>query len=108
MNGFYRDDTGHVLFCSAEDAECQGLKPLSTPNAGQVAQALRPLVDLQFRADGYRHEAPTDEVAIMDAEIAERYPCPRCGGAMRYDAWSRPGSYVALAVCTQCGHQWAF
>ena len=66
----------------------------------------------QMVAEGYRFGAPSEEAADIDAVIAERHPCPRCGGPMRYEAYHkrRAGycSYIALAVCNRCGHQVEF
>lgn len=53
---------------------------------------------------GYQAKAPTEAVAAMDARMAERVPCEECGGPMVYEPWSRPGSYIATAVCGVCGY----
>ena len=63
-------------------------------------------------AQGYRVGAPSEEVEQIDSEIAEREPCPKCGGAMHYQAYHRNSgshrSYLAFAVCRNCCHTVAF
>lgn len=63
-------------------------------------------------AQGYRFGAPTQEVEEMDAQVAERQRCPKCGGPMHYEGYHRHSrgyrEYVALAVCDQCGYELAF
>lgn len=55
--------------------------------------------------EGYRWGAPTEEAEEIDASIARRFRCPKCGGEVHYDGWTneRTGSYIAMMVCTQCG-----
>lgn len=66
----------------------------------------------QMVAEGYRVGAPSEEVEDIDAAIAERYPCPKCGGPMRYEGYHRRNGtyteYLALAVCNRCGHSISF
>ena len=66
----------------------------------------------RMAAEGYRFGAPSKEAEDIDAAIAERYPCPKCGGSTRYEAYHKRNggycSYVALAVCNDCGHQIEF
>lgn len=58
---------------------------------------------------GYRFRSPSPTVADIDAPIAERMPCPKCGGRMHYEGYtSERGSYIALAVCNKCGHEEEF
>jgi len=58
---------------------------------------------------GYRYGAPSLEAMDIDAPIAEGTPCPKCGGQMHYEAYTSPtGSYIALAVCNQCGNEVEF
>ena len=58
---------------------------------------------------GYRPYSPSQEVAEMDAEIAEAQPCSKCGGPMHYEAYTNEsGSYIALAVCNDCGYEEEF
>ena len=63
-------------------------------------------------AAGYQPGAPTSEAEAIDVEVAEAYPCPKCGGQMRYDGYHRHHNgyteYVALAVCKSCGHEISF
>ena len=58
--------------------------------------------------DGYWHGAPNAEAADIDSSVAENMSCRRCGGSCRYDAYHRPRSYIALAVCRKCGHEEEF
>jgi len=48
------------------------------------------------------------EAQHVDATIAERMRCPKCGGPMRYEGYRNGRSYVALAVCCQCYHEVEF
>ena len=38
----------------------------------------------------------------IDAEIASRTLCPRCGTRCHYEGYEHQGSYIALAVCPKC------
>lgn len=41
----------------------------------------------------------------IDHEVAERYPCVRCGGACTYAGFrSTEGVYYAYQVCARCRH----
>ena len=62
----------------------------------------------QMINQGYRYGAPNPEVEQMDAEVVERLKCRQCGGSMRYEGYHRPGEYVALAVCNECGYAVSF
>ena len=66
----------------------------------------------QMVAEGYAVGAPTQEVEDMDASIAERHPCRKCGGPMRYEGYHKHSrgysEYVALAICNRCGHTISF
>ena len=53
---------------------------------------------------GYVCGAPTLEAEEIDTQVAERMPCPRCGGHCHYEGWHMEGSYIALAVCDDCGY----
>jgi hypothetical protein len=63
-------------------------------------------------AQGYRIGAPTEEAEDIDAQIAERMRCRKCGSPMRYEGYyKRSGricEYVALAVCDRCSHVVSF
>ena len=65
---------------------------------------LSAIIDLAME---YQHGAPSPEAEQIDSEMASRMTC-ECGNGMRYDAWHRPGSYIALAVCPKCGREVAF
>ena len=55
-------------------------------------------------AQGYQPGPPTEQVGIIDARAVTNWPCPRCGDPQKYEAWHKPdGSYIALAVCNDCG-----
>jgi len=56
----------------------------------------------------YERGAPSEEAEMIDAEIAEKMECRKCGGSCHYSGWYRPGSYIALAVCNRCGHEMEF
>jgi len=54
---------------------------------------------------GYKVVWRPTEAQMIDAEIAERMTCRRCGGPCRYEGYQRNGSYIALAVCKWCGRE---
>ena len=51
----------------------------------------------QMMAEGYSIGPPSLEVEEIDAQIAERYPCPKCSGPMRYEAF---GSEVGFSAAS--------
>jgi hypothetical protein len=63
-------------------------------------------------AQGYHLGAPSQEAEQIDAQMAERHPCPACGGPMHYEGFHREENgrqeYIALAVCNSCGKEVAF
>lgn len=61
-----------------------------------------------YWAEGYYPGAPTLEAEEIDSKIAEQIRCPICGGRCGYDAWHKEGSYIALAVCGDCGYEQEF
>jgi hypothetical protein len=67
---------------------------------------------LKMLAQGYRVGAPTQEAEDIDSQVAERQKCPKCDGSMRYEGYHRNNgsyrSYLAFAVCRNCGHTVAF
>ena len=63
---------------------------------------------LDLTLDGYRHGAPSAEAEAMDGAEARRMTCQACGAPCRFDAYHRPGSYIALAICVDCGYVEAF
>ena len=64
------------------------------------------LADLADDLAGYRCYAPTGLAAGIDEEIAEKYPCVRCGGRRcTYRGFKGPdGTYLAFQVCGDCRH----
>jgi hypothetical protein len=41
----------------------------------------------------------------IDREVAEKYPCVRCGARCTYQGFKRDdGAYIALQVCSECRH----
>ena len=58
--------------------------------------------------DGYAWGAPTSEAESIDQEIAGGMECRLCGGSCYYEGYHRPGSYVAMAICLDCGYEEAF
>ena len=69
---------------------------------------------LQLVEMGYRPGARNPEVERLDADIVAGMRCSnrvngkRCGGQMRYEPYHTPISYVALAVCLECGEEREF
>ena len=51
---------------------------------------------------GYRPGAPSSKAEEIDAEVVDGTIC-KCGAEMHYEAWHKPGEYIALAVCSRCG-----
>ena len=56
----------------------------------------------------YEYGAPTWEIEEMDALVVDKMRCSQCGGEMEYKGYHKKGSYIALAVCTECGWECAF
>jgi hypothetical protein len=54
-------------------------------------------------SQGYTPGAPSQQAEEIDAAVAERHPCSKCGGKMYYDAYHTQTSYIAFAVCRACG-----
>ena len=65
-------------------------------------------VMVKFCDPEYKLGAPSDEVAEMDARMAEKIVCPYCGTHCDYEPWHKKGSYIALAVCAACGWEREF
>ena len=57
---------------------------------------------------GYHYGAPSSEVEELDAKIIEGGHCKRCGGRVHYEGYHNDTSYIALAVCDQCGREEEF
>ena len=57
---------------------------------------------------GYKCQAPSLEAMDIDAPIAEGIPCSECGGQMHYEGYYNGKSYIALAVCNDCGREVEF
>lgn len=57
---------------------------------------------------GYRQRQPAGTCYQIDAEIAFGMYCPKCGARCVYEGWHKNGSYIALAVCRDCGHEEEF
>jgi superfamily II helicase len=60
--------------------------------------------------EGYTREAPNGLAEMIDRPIAEAMTCRRCKSKMRYEPYYRreTGSYIALAVCPNCGAEVEF
>ena len=58
--------------------------------------------------EGYQRGAPTFAAEEIDRPIAEAMTCRKCKTKMRYEAYHRQGSYIALAVCPKCGREIEF
>ena len=58
---------------------------------------------------GYRPFSPSQIAEQIDGEIASRMRCRKCGGKCRYEPWTNEtGSYIAMAICVDCGHEVEF
>jgi hypothetical protein len=66
----------------------------------------------QMVVEGYRFGAPSEEAADIDAQVAERMRCRKCGGPMHYEGYHRSygaySEYIALAVCNHCRYTVSF
>ena len=62
-----------------------------------------------YEYDWYQLGAPSPEAELIDSTIVEGMRC-ECGSSMVYVPMSKPGSYIALAVCTRpkCGREREF
>lgn len=56
---------------------------------------------------GYWEGAPRSAEKI-DKPIAERDPCPECGGSMEYKPVMKKDSYRAFVLCRICGYETEF
>ena len=69
---------------------------------------------LELIAMGYRPGARNSQVEMLDAQVVARLRCSNrvkgkpCGGQLRYTPYHTSTSYVALAVCVECGHEKEF
>jgi len=57
---------------------------------------------------GYQPGARSTEVEALDGQIVALMRCPKCRSKMHYEGYHNDGSYVALAVCNQCGYEKEF
>ena len=59
---------------------------------------------------GYRYRPPSPDVGDDDAEVVAKMKCYNCCGPMHYEGYHNTdiGSYIALAVCNDCGHEEEF
>jgi len=64
------------------------------------------LID-HYLQGGYQFGAPSFEAEQIDAHQAEHMTC-ECGGECYYCGFHRVGSYIALAVCRECGREREF
>ncbi|MEN6507010.1 MAG: hypothetical protein ABFD92_20945 [Planctomycetaceae bacterium] len=62
----------------------------------------------ELLSEGYRPGAPTLDAEAIDEAQTHGMTCRKCGGLVRYEGWSKVGSYRALAVCCKCGHEEEF
>jgi hypothetical protein len=62
----------------------------------------------ELMQDGYKLDAPTVEADQGDAEVVEGMRCRRCGGKMHFEGYHTDTSYIALAVCNECGKEVEF
>lgn len=62
------------------------------------------MAGLLLALDGYRPQAPTALAAEEDGDMVRRLECGGCEHVgLDYRPYSRPGSYLAFAVCPACG-----
>ena len=57
--------------------------------------------------EGYSKGCPPSAFAI-DSEIAEKDPCPECGGKMQFKPVMMPDSYRAFSICEDCQYEFEF
>ena len=64
---------------------------------------------MYFSDSAYKPQPPNHRAADIDREVCANSRCRKCGHhGLNYEPWSRPGSYIAFAVCPNCGHQEEF
>ena len=63
---------------------------------------------LMASTDGYHPGAPSAEAEAIDSEIASKMQCRMCGGRCYYAPYCHNNSYIALAICSDCGFEQAF
>ena len=61
-----------------------------------------------YLEQGYSPGAPSQQAEDIDAAVAERTPCRRCGGTMYSQGFHKPGAYIVYAVCRLCGYSVEF
>jgi len=72
------------------------------------------LYGLELVKMGYKPGARNPAIEALDAMIVAGMRCSNrvkgkpCGGRMRYTPYHTSTSYVALAVCVECGHEKEF
>jgi transcription elongation factor Elf1 len=54
------------------------------------------------------HKQPSIVAWEIDSAIAEKATCPECGGSCHYDSHVEDDSYLAFAVCNDCGYMLEF
>ena len=104
----------HVdLFKLREWARCQdcgttGLVTLDFVEGGDNKGAVMSNYGLELLTVGYLAGAPHVDTEALDATIVALMRCPKCRGKMHYEGYHNDGSYIALAVCNQCGYEKEF
>jgi len=64
------------------------------------------LID-HYLSSGYEFGAPSFEAEQIDSGVVRGMRC-KCGGECYYCGFHRVGSYIALAVCRECGREREF
>jgi transcription elongation factor Elf1 len=53
---------------------------------------------------GYKWGVPSSEAATLDRQVCSESKCEECGHeGLSYQPIHKEGSYIAFAVCPQCG-----
>jgi hypothetical protein len=56
--------------------------------------------------EGYLPVPPYDKAREMNSKSIHDATCAECHhGGLVYEPWSKPGSYMAIAMCPNCGHR---
>ena len=66
--------------------------------------ATLPHIARHMIAQGYLPKPPDSRTGRIDQSITGT-KCSQCRGAVVYEPWSKPGSYLAIAYCPICGYR---
>lgn len=63
----------------------------------------------ELMEEGYKNQAPSNEVADMDTEVCKESECSSCEHiGLKYKAFTKGEKYRAFSVCPNCGESEEF